>query len=440
MEFLAIIATNTIGRTSMRLWPLIAIFFSQSILANCLAVKAPQYFDGNQFHFNNDNYITIKRSTIISISKTYPSNCELKIYKNATIIPGLFDLHSLIFATDETYSTDYARGVLLNSQMSHEKRTLMAKRKLKAYLGAGFTTIRDLGNSGQYLDVELRNSIDKFSYPRLIVSGPGITAVGGQFPKSENFKTVAKEYDQLKDLKRIEELLKNRRNNKVDLVKLYADNEPNPNSLSEKELIKLTNYSRQYGFQTAIHATDKESIQRAINASPTTIEHGFAASLEQLREMKKKNIFLIPTDPGIYLYNKIKNLVPQKYSKQFRLDYPREIRKSTSRLKLAQMAQTPIGFGSDFYFPIDQLGIPFIEGVYSSLFSLRDAGYTISEILKFATSNAAQATKRFDLGRIQKGNVADLLIVHGNLHDDLKNIRNVISVIKNGKENLNKSQ
>ena len=63
-------------------------------------------------------------------------------------------------------------------------RALHGAARARTFLAAGITTVRDLGNSGRFGDVALRTAIRDGSVdgPRMIVSGPGLSPPGGQFP------------------------------------------------------------------------------------------------------------------------------------------------------------------------------------------------------------------------------------------------------------------
>jgi imidazolonepropionase-like amidohydrolase len=65
--------------------------------------------------------------------------------------------------------------------------------------------------------------------------------------------------------------------------------------------------------------------------------------------------------------------------------------------------------------------------------ALQDIGLSPAEILTMMTRDAAIYLGRGDeLGTIEKGKRADLLIVRGNPLEDLSALRNVVVVVKNG--------
>ena len=64
--------------------------------------------------------------------------------------------------------------------------------------------------------------------------------------------------------------------------------------------------------------------------------------------------------------------------------------------------------------------------------SLLSSGLSHAEVLQAATRNPALLLGREDLGTIREGNVADILMVHGNPLENLNDLSNVAIVIKDG--------
>ena len=72
-------------------------------------------------------------------------------------------------------------------------------------------------------------------------------------------------------------------------------------------------------------------------------------------------------------------------------------------------------------------------GIHREIDALVRGGIPASDAIKIATINGARALKiDKDHGSIEKGKFADLLIVTGNPIDNIRNTRNVKTVIKQG--------
>lgn len=103
-------------------------------------------------------------------------------YVVSTIMPGMIEGHShiLLHPYNETSWNDQVL------KESFAERALRVSNHLKASIGAGITTMRDLGSEGAgYLDIGIKQSIQKgiIEGPDLIVAGPAIVATGSYGPK-----------------------------------------------------------------------------------------------------------------------------------------------------------------------------------------------------------------------------------------------------------------
>ena len=73
----------------------------------------------------------------------------------------------------------------------------------------------------------------------------------------------------------------------VDVIKVSADE-----NLTVPELTSVVEEAHREHLKVAVHASDTTSIQTAIDAGADSIEHGNAATDEQLKKMREKGIFL----------------------------------------------------------------------------------------------------------------------------------------------------
>lgn len=399
--------------------------------AKCIQIKVDRVFDGQNTH--TEGLITIENGIVKSVTEVDRNpKCLFRQYKGATALPGLIDTHSLIFALDDTFGIDFGNALIRNQKMSEDNRFKMASQRLCQYLQAGFTSLRDLGNSNRFFDVEQRNLINRYQLelPTLYVSGPGITAKGGQF---SNKHLENDEYSDYLGKESVNSLIDERVKMGVDWLKLYSDNDPNPNWLSAENLKAIVKKAKAANLPVAIHATNQRSISRAIAAKATSIQHGYGATFEQLTEMKNKKIFLVPTDRGELIVNLISRHLTGDDLFNFSEINKRDLASSIKRLADATRAGVTIAFGSDFYLATGKLNIDFIRGVYSSLYSLKQGGLSPTQILRTATSNAANLLGRKDIGNLTHGALANILIVRGNPTEEIRSIENVLEVYKKGK-------
>jgi len=107
---------------------------------------------------------------------------------------------------------------------------------------------------------------------------------------------------------------------------------------------------------------------------------------------------------------------------------PRE-RTMSDNLKRVHAAGIPIAMGTDAGNPLTLHGI----SVYAEMEAMQQAGLTPMEVLVAATRDAATAMGRGgDLGTIEAGKLADLLVVGANPAEDVANMRSLRLVVRGG--------
>jgi enamidase len=85
--------------------------------------------------------------------------------------------------------------------------------------------------------------------------------------------------------------------------------------------------------------------------------------------------------------------------------------------------------GSDAGMP----GVPFGAGVHRELELLVESGLTPQQALKGATSESAKVLRSHQIGAIAPGRVADLVAVIGDPLQDIKAVRAVVMVFRDGR-------
>ena len=164
----------------------------------------------------------------------------------------------------------------------------------------GITTVRDLGNSGRFGDVALRTAIKDGSVdgPRMIVSGPGLSPPGGQFPGAAARVPGDRRRGVPHRARPADAALAVQENvsQGAQVIKIYSNNTPNPGELSPAELEAIVATAKLLGVRVAAHATNDAAVWRAAAAGVNSIEHGYEVSDSTLRLMAKTGVFLVPTD------------------------------------------------------------------------------------------------------------------------------------------------
>lgn len=363
--------------------------------------------------------ITIEEGRISAVESASADHEDPEL-KGLYLIPGLIDLHThlLLHAYDEASWDDQVL------KESLELRTIRATKQALDTLQAGFTTVRDLGTEGAgFADVALRDAI------RLrIVEGPSIFAVtraivatGCYGPMGFDPRWDVPKGAQIADgVDGMCKVVREQLAAGADWIKVYADyrrapGAPSTPTFSLEEIKAAVDEAHSAGKPVAAHASTDEGIRRAVLAGVATIEHGTDASEEMLGLMKERGTVLVPTlaaAEAIAKYGGWKEGEPEPA----RLAHARETVRKAHELGVV------IACGSD-------AGV-FAHGKNArEIELLAQCGLTNAEALRAATAVAAKVLGREkDLGRIEKGCVADLVALAGDplkLPGALREVRGV---------------
>ncbi|MET0242521.1 MAG: amidohydrolase family protein, partial [Flavitalea sp.] len=166
-------------------------------------IKAGKFYDSekNVFLKNQELIVTGGKITAVGTGLQVPKNALVINATDGTVTPGLIDAHTHLL-TLQKLTDNLAIDAMMNSG---ETRVLRGAGMARSFLESGFTAIRDLGNSGYYLDVELKRAIrNKYvPGPKMLVSGPILSAIDGQFfqlPLKEQEKITTSEYRVIKGI------------------------------------------------------------------------------------------------------------------------------------------------------------------------------------------------------------------------------------------------
>lgn len=348
------------------------------------------------------------------------------------LLPGLMDLHThlLLHAYNETKWDDQVL------KESLESRTIRGVTEAKATLEAGFTTIRDLGTEGAgFADVALRDAINArmIPGPRMVVVTRAIVATNCYGPMGFDPRVAAMIPKGGQEVTGVDEMRKAVREQiaaGADWIKVYADYRRAPGApatptFSEDELRAAVEEARSAGKKVSAHATTDEGIRRAVMAGVATIEHGYGASRETLQLMKDRGVTLCPTMAAAEAIALYAGWRPQAVD-DARAATPAGVAQSRASFALAREVGVTIANGSD-------VGVfPHGENAWE-LELLVKGGMKPQEALAAATSIAAKVIGREnDLGRIEEGFIADLVLLRGDALAGISALRQVAIVVKDG--------
>jgi imidazolonepropionase-like amidohydrolase len=392
-------------------------------------IKAGRMYDSEKNVFLKNKQILVKGNTILRVGDKLeaPAGTIVLDYSNATVTPGLIDAHTHLMLKQGP-TENLANDGILNSP---ETRVLRAVGYARSYLDAGFTSIRDLGNSEQYLDLEFRNALDRgdVTGPRMIVSGPIISAMDGQLygmPVKEFDKYSDKEYSMISGAEEATKVVKAHIARGVDVIKITAIG--NRLTLTLEEMKAIVKAAHSERVKVTAHCDRDWAVHAAIEAGVDGLEHGYGFKKATLDTMAKRGIYLVPTDGSPELtikYMKGQNMPVNE--EQIRKNF----KPLQDRIQVAHKAGVMIIAGSDAYL---DMGMPRGEMAKYTISGYFDAGLSPADVLKTATLNAAVALEmQGQVGVLKENAMADIAVFNGDMESDFKkSLFDVKMVMKNG--------
>ena len=396
-------------------------------------VKAGKLFDSENGKILSDYIIKIESNRIAEVGKNIliPANAKTIDLSDYTVMPGLIDGHTHLMTLDNLNDdTPMADKLLFEGDAL---RVLRGSKRAKSWLENGFTTVRDLGDSGPFLDVALKRAINEGTVvgPRMFVSGPIIISEGGQVPglvKSYR-EVISDEYTIIRSVDDAINAVRLHVNYGVDIIKICANNSPNNTSLTIDEMKAIVKMAHRYNKKVTAHATTDLAVWEAVTAGVDGIEHGYQISDTTLTLMAQKGVVLVPTDISEPLFHKLYDIVDFQWNRELNMKRAKDRYKD--RLQRAIKAGVTIVTGSDNYLNFE---MPQGEAAKNILVAYQEEGMEPLDILSSSTYLSAKFMgKENDLGVIKKGTYADIIAVKGDIQNDFSNtIFNLVFVMKNG--------
>lgn len=391
-----------------------------------LLLKPDRVFDGQQMH--SGWCVLVKGKHIEAADEpgsiSVPSSARIIELKGTTLMPGMIEGHSHLFLHPYN-ETSWNNQVLTESRA---ERTARAINHAKATLMAGFTTVRDLGTEGAgYDDVGLKAAINKgvIPGPRMLVATRAIVATGSYGPKSNVAEaTIIRGAEEADGVDGITHAVRSQIGYGADVVKIYADYRWGENGVTaptftEEELKKAVEVAKSSGRMVVVHSGTEEGMRRSIAAGVTTIEHGDSGTPELFKLMKEKGIALCPT---LAATEAIQSYVGWKKGVGAE---PDAVKQKHKMFTAALQSGVTILMGGDV-------------GVFShgdnarEMVLMAEYGMKPIDVLRAATSVNATIFKLNNLGYIKSGYLADIIAVEGNPVEDIKAVKQVKLVMKDG--------
>ncbi len=340
--------------------------------------------------------------------------------KGRTLMPGLTDAHVHVCAVE---------GNIAEQHRHNPPSLVIAKalRRIEQALMQGYTTVRDAGGA----DYGLREAVSSglFPGPRMLVSGRVLSQTGGHGDKRRRSEwiepfdccvgmvgVIADGPDEVRKAAR-EQL-----RHDIDQLKIMASggamspgDELDTTQYTVDEMRAAVEEARVVGKYVLAHAYSPSAVRNALQAGVRSIEHGNLIDEAGAKEIKKAGAYLVPTMityEAIWREGKGYGITEHQLQK---INMARE--RSVQGLAHAYRAGCKIGSGSDLLGDMQALRTVELE--------LKGQVMKPMEVLLSATRvNAELFRMDKEIGSVEPGKYADLIVVKGNPLKDLRVFQN----------------
>lgn len=445
---------------------IIAIFFTAPVIAGTIVIKGGTIINTHEKTIIKNAILMIKDSVIAGagdrIKEKIPPDAEIIDATGKFIIPGMTDGHIHFFQSGGLYTRP--DGIDLRHRYSYEKEQEWIKDNIgdvfKRYLRCGITSVIDLGGPFWNFDVK-KMAVGCDTCPRVYTTGPLIASYQPQAlmtadPPIIKVNTAGEALD----------LMRKEVAAGADLTKVwYVVTKSLSLGIGQfyPILKALADESNALGKTVWVHATELETARKAVEAGCNVLVHNITdaeADIPFMELCKQKNVIVIPTMWVFESYESVYSKKPGLLMAEHLLGNPKiigslsdmndlsydELGEKQKKILVENKPVTtnPIllknlkklhDFGITIAAGTDAGNIGVLHGpsMFHEFELMARAGLTNYDILISATYNGAKLLNRQDrLGSLEKGKLADLVILNSDPLIDIQNTSDIFMVFKNG--------
>lgn len=369
----------------------------------------------------DETWVTVVDGRVGQISPAPPEARAERVFElepDQTLLPGLIETHAhLLSHPDFTKDSDAAMAAFIEGTLPGI---------LQGYLEAGFTTVTDNGDPWPAIrEVRNRTAQGAWSGPRLLTLGPILTGIDGH-PAGNIYgdnrwgrERGTRELDDPNEARRIVDRLVEEG---VDGIKVAYDGNPHPR-MKPVVLGAILDQARIRDVPVFVHAGTAEEALEAVEAGASRLVHVPTES-----DVRATGLIDLLVSQGIGVATTLGASGPDGHFRVSTGTPDPNYVLTRSNLKQLADAGVLLAYGTDNTNVFDAGRVLKVEGK-----ALEDAGLTRAEILRALTQSAARYLFLEDeLGTIESGKRADLLVVRGNPLEDLSALGNVVAVVGHG--------
>ena len=355
----------------------------------------------------------------VSEAATVPRNAVTIDAKGGTVLPGLVEAHF--------HPTYFNVAALEDLDIKYpvEYVTLLAAANARLALECGYTAARS-GGSLFNIDVWLKKAIenDLMPGPRLVASGREICGAAGLMDWNPDYRKIGMEGlvllvngpDEARSA--VRKLVKDG----VEWVKTYPTGDaaaPDVNDhhtlcMTFEEMHAVVQTAHNHGLKVTGHCRATEGIKNALKAGYDAIEHGTFMDDEAMELLLARDV---PCVPALYFEYASIEAGPKYGMGQKVIDGHKETLEGgaeSARRILKEGGR--LGMGGDYGFAWNPHG----DYAKELTFFVKYVGFSILDTIKCATKTGAEIMGRgHEIGTLEPGKLADILIVEGDVAKDI---------------------
>ena len=340
----------------------------------------------------------------------------------AYLLPGLWDVH---------IHPEYAApNITVAQQTSNFGRNLM-----QGMVHGGVVGVR-CGGAGHFMDVAWRNTFasGELDGPRVFACGNFLTTTGGHFLTSGHARECDGPYG---FVNAVREQIKNG----VDHIKLNLSggvmgpfwDRHTHTFLLEEELAATFAMCQQRDFKVMAHATNPDAVRTALRLGAHSVEHGYIMDEECMQMFVEGDTWYVPTlgithlTPSQATSEREKRWIKQKgLAPDLIVRAEAAVDTHRNWFQQALRSGVKMALGSDLY-PLRESAL--LEmGLW-----VKDGATTWQTLLAATRDGAALCGRESDLGTVEVGKIADLIVVGDNPLEDIENLGKLQLVLKEGR-------
>jgi imidazolonepropionase-like amidohydrolase len=353
--------------------------------------------------------------------------------RNRFVLPGLIDSH-VHLVSDRAGQ----EGLLAEFTDSLPARAFEAAENARKTLMAGFTTVRNLGDSGG-VTLALRDAVARGAVagPRIIDAGTSISTTSGhmdgRLSLSDDVRETIPHDNVCDDTASCREAVRIQIGRGADVIKIATTGGVNSRigaglgaQMFEDEARALIDTAHLYGKKVAVHAHGADGIDLALRLGADSIEHGTLFDDETIGLFRRSGAYYVPTLSTVNGYRERLAANPDAYPPEVLPKILWRISITGESLRRAVPAGVKIAFGTD-------AGVS-KHGRNADEFELMVAnGMTPTTAIQAATVHAADLLGLSDqVGSLEVGKRADLIAVEGDPLSDVTVLKSVGFVMRGG--------